>query len=177
MELNTADIRSLIALAAQSGADNTPLMQQLLDLDRAAKIERVLWTYTNNAQVAGAANFVAAGVTSAPVNTPIDASAMFLWTATSYNANSLNAAQTAATRVYPNCTVLIIDTGSGRQLMDNPVPVPSLAGDGQFPFILPEPRWIAANSTIQCVYTNFDVAAGFNIRLAFHGYKVYKLTQ
>lgn len=176
MQLDQADIQTLIALASQSGADGTPLMSQLLSLNDAAKVERVLWSYTNNAAVTGAANFLAAATTSAPVNTPIDASAMFLWTSTTFFANTANASTTASARLYPNVAVMITDTGSGRQLMDNPVPIPEIAGDGQFPYVLPEPRLIAANSTIACVYTNLDPATGFNIRLAFNGYKIYKLT-
>jgi len=80
---------------------------------------------------------------------------------------------TDSQRILPNVGVQLIDTGSGRQLMQNPIPIPSLFGTGQLPFILPNPRLFMRNSTIQIAYTNFDTVNGYNVRLSFIGYKVY----
>lgn len=173
MDINTQEIDSLLALATQQ--DDAGLIAMLQDLRGHACVERVLWSYTNILTAAAGANALAAAAVSAPVGTQIDASAMFLWISTCYFATTANAAQGANTRVVPLVTVLIVDQGSGRQLMDNPVPVDSIAGNGQFPYVLPEPRLIAANSTIQFTYTNFDAAAGYNIRMTLNGYKIYKL--
>jgi hypothetical protein len=75
--------------------------------------------------------------------------------------------------VKPAVALQLIDTGSGRQLMQNPIPIPSFFGTGEMPFILPNPRLFVRNSTIQVAYTNFDTVNDYDVRLAFIGYKVY----
>ena len=91
-----------------------------------------------------------------------------------YEADIAAAAFTFTTRPIPLITIQLIDSGSGRQLMQNPIPVSSFMGDGQLPFILPNPRLFLRNSTIQIAFTNFDAAITYNIRLAFIGYKTYR---
>ena len=81
--------------------------------------------------------------------------------------------QTAATRVIPNVTVQITDTGSGRQILNQPTPIGAIFGDGNLPFILPNPRLFMRNSTIQVAFTSFEVAATPDIFLGFVGYKIY----
>jgi len=76
-------------------------------------------------------------------------------------------------RIVPNVGIVITDTGSGRQLMPAPIPIPSLFGTGQLPFILPNPRLFMRNSTIQVTFTNLDATNAYTVRLAFIGYKVY----
>jgi hypothetical protein len=78
-----------------------------------------------------------------------------------------------AQRIIPPVAIQLIDTGSGRQLMQNPIPIPSLFGNGQLPFILPNPRMFLRNSTIQVAFTNLDVTNAYTVRLAFIGFKVY----
>lgn len=80
---------------------------------------------------------------------------------------------TEENRVIPAVALQMIDTGSGRQLMQNPIPIPSFFGTGEMPFILPNPRLFQRNSTIQVSYTNFDTVNTYDIRLALIGYKVY----
>lgn len=76
-------------------------------------------------------------------------------------------------RLIPPVAVQITDTGSGRQLMNNPIPIPSFFGTGQLPFVLPNPRLFLRNTTIQVSYTSLDATNDWNIRLAFIGYKIY----
>lgn len=91
-------------------------------------------------------------------------------TAIAANAIGLVASQ----RIIPQVGIILVDTGSGRQLMQNPIPIPSIFGTGELPFILPNPRLFQRNSTIQVQFTNFDATNTWtNIRLAFIGYKVY----
>lgn len=78
-----------------------------------------------------------------------------------------------AQRIIPPVALQLIDTGSGRQLMQNPIPIPSLFGNGTLPFILPNPRMFMRNSTIQVIFTNLDATNTYTVRLAFIGYKVY----
>ena len=172
--VTSSQIQNLIALTPDT-PENQLILQQLDQLAGALNVVEEPFTYTNAIVAAGGANGIAAGATSAQVITPVDASAMFIIESQSYNANSLNATQTEATHVYPNCTVMCTDTGTSKQWMDNPVPVPSIFGDGRFPFFLPKPRIVPANAQIAVVYTNYDAAAGYNIRLAFNGYRLYQL--
>lgn len=105
----------------------------------------------------------------------IQADADFKILATTYQADIAAATQTAATRVVPNVTVLLTDTGNGRQLMSNATAIPSLFGTGELPFIWPVPKVMAARSTLQVQFTSFDAAASYNIRLSFIGIKLYPL--
>lgn len=93
-----------------------------------------------------------------------------------YFADIAAAAQTRANLVIPLVTVIILDTGSGRQLMDSGVPVSSVFGTGEEPYILPKPKIFAARSTVQCTVTNFDAATTYNLRLVFTGVKLFTIT-
>jgi hypothetical protein len=104
----------------------------------------------------------------------IEADSDFILQKFAYQADIAAAAFTQNTKPLPLITIQLIDSGSGRQLMQNPVPVTSFMGDGQLPFILPNPRLFLRNSTIQVAYNNFDAAVTYNIRLSFIGYKVYR---
>lgn len=73
----------------------------------------------------------------------------------------------------PNVTVLLTDTGSGRQLMSAAIPIPSLFGTGQLPFILPNPRVFKRNSSIAVSFTSYEAANSLTVRLALIGYKEY----
>jgi hypothetical protein len=77
-------------------------------------------------------------------------------------------------RILPNIGIQIVDTGSGRQLMQSPIPIPSLFGTGQLPFILPNPRLFMPTSVIQVNFTNLDGTNTYSVRLAFIGYKEYQ---
>jgi hypothetical protein len=175
--VNQQEIRDLMAITPNL-PENDLILQQLDALAQELSVVKEVFTFTNAISAAAGANGIAAGVTSAPVATQIDASAMFVITAQTYHANSLNATQTFAVgTTFPNCSVLILDTGTIKQWSDVAVPISSWFGVGANPFYIPEPRIIAANSQIVCTYVNFDAAAGFNIRLAFHGYKLYSLNR
>lgn len=155
--------------------ENQAILQQLHNLANALNVVEEPFTFTNNLVAAGAANALASGATSAQVITPVDSAAMFIIESQSYAANTLNAAQTEATHVYPLVSVMITDSGTNKQWFDAPVQIPTVFGDGRFPFVLPKPRIVPANAQIACVYQNFDAAAGYNIRLCFNGYRLYSL--
>jgi len=101
----------------------------------------------------------------------IQADADFLLSKLSYAAALGDAAYTDGDRPIPNVSLIIQDTGSGRNLMNIAVPIPALFGTGQLPFILPRQRIFVANATINVTINNFDVAAAYNIRLSFIGEK------
>ncbi len=124
--------------------------------------------YTYEAEALG----LVAGAAANDIIT-IEADSNFVLQKLNYIADIAAAAFTDDTRPIPLVTIQLTDTGSGRNLMSNPIPIPSLFGTGQLPFILPNPRVFLRNSTIQVAFVNFDAAAAYNVRLAFIGYKIY----
>jgi len=172
MELDPKHIQQLLA-ATPDLPENAALVSALMELLNDASIEKYAFSYNAVFWTTGAANNIAAGGV-ATTNVQIDAGAPFLIVTQSYDANTLGAARAPATLTVPNALVLLTDTGSSRQLMDVATPVANIFGTGQFPYILPVPKLMAANSQLQVQVTNVDVAAGFNLRLSFNGYKLYK---
>lgn len=103
----------------------------------------------------------------------IQADSDFVWTKGAYFATVAGGAQTNDSRVVPLVSLQLIDTGSGRNLMETATPVPSVFGTGELPFVLPVPRLFFARSTIQVQVTNFSAATDYGLRLSFIGYKAY----
>jgi len=72
--------------------------------------------------------------------------------------------------------VQLTDSGSARNLINAPVPIPTLFGDGLLPFILPTPKRIAASSvlTVTISSNGLDVLANAStLALVFTGVKRY----
>jgi len=86
-----------------------------------------------------------------------------------------NTLEADATRRISPITVLLTDSGSGRQMMDTPVPIDSLFGTGQEPFYWPEPKIMYANSVLQVQVTNLDTVNTFQLILSFIGAEMYRL--
>lgn len=107
-------------------------------------------------------------------NIQIQADSVFKWTAAAMQADIAAAAYTEATRPLPLCALQMVDTGSGRQLFFNPLPIETIFGNGGLPFILPVPRIFMARSNISLTLSNFDVAVTYNVRLQLIGTKVFK---
>jgi len=164
-----------LVVQAQSVTQNSQANQRTLSLldaiRRALGVIEEPFVYTTRTT---AGTPLAAGAVQQSI-IQIQADADFKIMAAAYEADIAAATQTAATRVVPNVTVLLTDTGNGRQLMDNPVVIPSLFGTGELPFIWPVPKIMAARSTLQVQFTNFDAAAAYNVRLSFIGIKLYPL--
>lgn len=115
---------------------------------------------------------LAAGATASG-NIQIQADSDFAVQKLTYFADIAAAGQTADTRVIPLITAQVIDTGSGRNLFESALPVPSVFGTGELPFILPTPKIFAARSTVTINIANFDAANTYNLRLSFIGYKIF----
>lgn len=64
------------------------------------------------------------------------------------------------------------DSGSARALMNNPVPLDSLYGSGQFPSIWSVPKILNPNANFQVQLQNLSATA-YHIRLAHKGYKIF----
>lgn len=70
-------------------------------------------------------------------------------------------------------TVQVIDQTSGRNLFSDPIPCQNIAGDGQFPFILPIPRRFLPKTTINVVFTNLLAGQIVNASVQLIGRKIY----
>lgn len=123
-------------------------------------------------------NFLAlAAAASATDSFNIQADAAFRLEKLTFFADIAAATQTDATRVIPSVTLLLTDTGSGRQMMSGAVPISSFFGTGQFPFIMQQPKIFAPRATVSVTVANFDTAATYNIKLSFIGTKLFNINQ
>lgn len=73
---------------------------------------------------------------------------------------------------YAPQVITLSDSGSGRDLSNSAVPIGTLFGPDEFPFPWPTPKILDPNSTFTARVQNL-VATAFNIRLSFHGYKIF----
>lgn len=127
---------------------------------------RDFYSYTQKATA-----LAAAGTTSLVFQ--IEADSYFYLNALSYQADVAAAALTDSTNVVPLVTLVLFDSGSGRQLMANPVPFNAITGYNGGPFRLPKPRRFAATSQITATLVNYSAATTYNIYLTLSGFKVY----
>lgn len=101
-----------------------------------------------------------------------DASSNFMWYYATYAADANGAVQSESSRTYPLVDILITPTDTSSQFMQSAVPVTSMFGNAENPFVLPAPRLIPARSSITFQVTNRD-AANTNLRLQLIGVKQY----
>lgn len=114
---------------------------------------------------------LAAG-TSATSQIAIDADSDFIWTKTAYAGDIDGSPQTDSTRVIPLTRVAITDSGSGRNLQNQAVPIQSLAGHEGLPLNIVVPRVFTANSNVSVTFSNYSADDNYNnVELLFIGYK------
>lgn len=113
--------------------------------------------------------------TSQSDNFTVEADSDFMLHKLAYFADVGQDGFTEATRIIPLATALITDTGSGRQLSSGAIPIPSYFGSGRLPFILPAPKLFLARSVVQVQVENFSDDTEYNLKLAFIGYKIFRL--
>lgn len=73
----------------------------------------------------------------------------------------------------PDLLLQLADTSSGWLYSDNPVHWLQTVGNAQFPFILPEPKLIPSNASIQAKITNNSATTFARIDLALMGVQVF----
>lgn len=103
----------------------------------------------------------------------IEADSDFLIQKLAYFASIGGAAQTFNTIQIPLVSIVIVDTGSGRQLMNLAVPIPTFFGDGRLPYILPTPKLFTKNTRINVTVNNFAAAVEYDLVIAFEGKKIF----
>lgn len=111
-------------------------------------------------------------------NIQIDAGSDFFLTALTYFAtlDGSTAVISVTNYAVPVVTVLITDSGSNRQLMNAPVPLNLIFGDGNHPHRLIHPRLFFRNSAITVALQSIDTPADStwaNIWLNFEGFRIY----
>jgi hypothetical protein len=72
----------------------------------------------------------------------------------------------------PSITVQIVDLSANLPMFDRPLPISSMFGTSQLPFVLPVPRRFRANGGIQATVVNVAVGAARDVTLIFAGQKV-----
>lgn len=120
------------------------------------------------------ATIAANGQANASLN--IEQDSDFAWSKSAFFAQdhaALTANDTESSRLLPQCTVNIQDTGSGRYLMNGPVALTDLFGTGPLPFILPEDKIFVARATIFVTVSNYSSVVIDNLYLSFIGTKLF----
>lgn len=107
----------------------------------------------------------------------VQADSNFLWQYGVFEADLAGAAMLDGTRVLPLISCVIQDAGSGRNLMSSAVPVTSIFGSGEMPFVLPTPRFFRAQTQVNVTLLNFSAATNYALRLSFIGTKFWKYAQ
>lgn len=118
------------------------------------------------------------GVSAVPVqgNIAIAADADFVWLQTAaYVLIAANTGTTYYTELLPNINLVVTDTSSGRSLMNQAVPISSMAGSGRYPYSIPNPRLFAAKTLVNFAATNLDPANTYNLYITMIGVKVFDL--
>lgn len=98
----------------------------------------------------------------------------FYWYALTHQADLAGAVQTESTRVIPLVTLLMNDSSASRNLANNPSPLETFSGTGEFPYRLIRPRLFPANTLITFTWVSY-VASGTtysNLYHLLHGYRI-----
>lgn len=104
----------------------------------------------------------------------LDSAFDFYLIALTYMCDLAGAAVEDSTLIVPLETLLIYDGGSRRQLMNEPIPLNSIASPtAKEPYRLIRPRFFAASSSIKFTFANYSTSTTYsNTYLTLHGYTV-----
>lgn len=103
----------------------------------------------------------------------VEADSDFLIQKLAYFSNFNDEQVTVFSQDVPLATILIVDTGSGRQIMNIPIPIGALFGDGRLPYILPTPKLFTKNSRINVTVFNFGQEDYEDLWIIFEGKKIF----
>lgn len=177
-----SDFAGLLNLLPNASG-NEAVRNQLMAMMAEQRVIRQPYTFEVDFSTGTGAN-LRAGAFAAPApgaNTPgnflVDSSAPFMLVSSTYVADLVGVAQLSGTLIAPLATVMIADQSSNRNWMNVPVPVLSLFGTAQLPYLWPQPRLIPANTNVQVTLANYETANTNNVRLSFHGYRFYAVGQ
>lgn len=140
---------------------------QITEAQRARHIELDLFTYNAIFPIAA---FV--GAATITIQIPITSDSDFVL-------DCLNLVSYTAVGVLnpnPDYQIFLVDSGSGRNLMDVPVHVNNYSGTGQLPFYLPEPKLFKGAATIGVTLVN-NTAVAAKVDVSFIGRKIFYIGQ
>lgn len=145
-----------------------PLLEDLYAKQRARELEMDHFIYT---AVFGA---IAAGGT-VPQNTSIQADSDFVIRYINITAHPTGP---IVSTVVPELLISLFDSGSGRNLQDNPVHIANFCGGmpnvgGSLPGILPEPKLISGSAVLTTTLQNIGTVAFVRVDVSFVGEKVF----
>lgn len=144
------------------------------ELAEAIRVSPESWLLEEYTQTFRAASTAPAATSTVISN--IDQSAYFVWCKTTYFATIANGSTLDGTRIIPNMTVQLTDSGAQKQLYDVPQPVSNIAGYGGIPQILEQPYLFKPNSNVSGAFTNFDAAVTYvNFYFTMIGYRARQL--
>lgn len=111
----------------------------------------------------------------ATVTNQIDASAQFLLTAIGYQGVGAigGSTYTADNNPVPAVRFLVFDSGSSKQLMNNPTYLNCLGGVGGLVQRLIHPRFFDKSSAVQVQVTSDDSTTWAHLQIAFIGFRIY----
>jgi hypothetical protein len=179
MRVYTAEDFDALIAALPNAPENQAVYSQLMQMRDENSVERQPYTFEVDFATTitqGTTNVVAAPAAAGGQATNsflVDTSSPFMLVSTTFRADLAGAAQNSGALVTPNHVVLIQDQSSNRNWMNCPVPVTSLFGSAQLPYFWPQPRLLPGNTNVQIQLTNYDAASVPNVRLSFHGYRLY----
>ena len=76
----------------------------------------------------------------------------------------------------PDSLIQITDTGSGTTFFDQQTAISNVTGDGKFPFLLPVPRLVTANSVLTLSILNVSSTGNQTTYINLLGRKLYKMS-
>ena len=129
-----------------------------------ANVKKVFYAYT----------FILSSIASGSVttvNVQIQADADFLVQAISQQSFVANLIVTN-----PETLIQITDTGSGTTFFDQPTAIGCVTGDGKFPFLMPVPRLVTANSVLTLSFNNLSSTGNQSTYINWLGRKLYKMS-
>lgn len=101
----------------------------------------------------------------------------FFWTSGQVSANAGNDGTTYDAALRPAIYVTITDNYTSQPLMNNPVPIASIFGEGRLPFILPIRKIFFAKATVKVQLQNYSDNQTFTqVDISFSGIKAYLLS-
>jgi len=115
---------------------------------------------------------------SATQSIPTQADANFLWEEMNFTAQLNGASEPISSTIQYPFTLQLTDSGVGRFFFAGSqgqaaVPLNSIGGSGQFPYVLPTPYLIRAVSTMQAIVTSTSVNQWNNLHLTLIGKKTF----
>ncbi len=76
-----------------------------------------------------------------------------------------------------HATVQFVDTGSGMNVFDQPIPLANIAGNGQLPYILSTPLLLNKNAALTGTLNNWATTNPVNYYISFLGQRIYNLSR